>query len=344
MAAHRKHRKPRQYPFRGPAARTAGSLALAGAATAGAFSGTGHAEPTLTPAQIKAKVDKLYQEAEEATERYNGVTERAGREREALERLRDEAARRTERLNATRNALGSIATAQYRAGGMDPALLVALASDPDSYLERAALAERAGERQAAAVAGARREVAEIERVRTEAGRRMAELRERGSELARHKAAVREKLGAAEGLLRRLTAGERASYAAGADGDRAAGPPARASGPRATRAVAHAYGALGKPYVWGATGPGAYDCSGLTQAAWKAAGVSLPRTSYAQIGAGQRIPRSALAPGDLVFFYPGVSHVGLYVGGGRMIHAPRPGSPVRIAPIDEMPFVGATRPV
>ncbi|WP_344336442.1 C40 family peptidase, partial [Streptomyces globosus] len=122
------------------------------------------------------------------------------------------------------------------------------------------------------------------------------------------------------------------------------PPAPpADGSRAARAVAVAYGAVGKPYVWGATGPGAYDCSGLTQAAWRAAGVSLPRTTYTQINAGRRVSRGELAPGDLVFFYSGVTHVGLYIGNGQMIHAPRPGSTVRVAPIDSMPWAGASRP-
>ncbi|MFI2208937.1 NlpC/P60 family protein [Streptomyces sp. NPDC020141] len=344
MAAHRKHRKPRLNPFRGPAARTAGSLALAGAATAGALGGTGHAEPARTPAQIKAQVDQVYREAEAATEKYNGATEQIARTRESLERLRDEAARRTERLNSARNALGSIATAQYRSGGMDPSVRLGLSSDPDSFLRRASIAERAGERQAAQVAEVRRELTEIERVRTEAGQRMADLADRRDELARHKATVRQKLNTAERLLHRLTAEQRAAYASGGETARpAAAPSVPAPNARAAQAVAYAHGALGKPYVWGATGPDAYDCSGLTQAAWRAAGVSLPRTSYTQISAGQRVSRSALAPGDLVFFYSGISHVGLYIGGGRMIHAPRPGAPVRIAPIDEMPFAGAARP-
>ncbi|MGW3275595.1 C40 family peptidase, partial [Streptomyces kronopolitis] len=117
----------------------------------------------------------------------------------------------------------------------------------------------------------------------------------------------------------------------------------APNPRAARAVSFAYAALGKPYVWGATGPSAYDCSGLTQAAWKSGGVALPRTTYTQISSGPRVDRSQLAPGDLVFFYSGISHVGLYIGDGKMIHAPHPGAPVRIAPIDQMPFAAATRP-
>jgi cell wall-associated NlpC family hydrolase len=114
--------------------------------------------------------------------------------------------------------------------------------------------------------------------------------------------------------------------------------------RAAAAVAYAYQKLGSPYVWGATGPNAFDCSGLTQAAYGSAGVSLPRTTYAQINAGRRVARSELRPGDLVFFYAGITHVGIYVGNGQMIHAPNPTAPVRLAPINEMPLSGATRVV
>ncbi|MEW2634608.1 NlpC/P60 family protein [Streptomyces sp. NPDC048389] len=345
------HRKPRPRLFGGQAARTAITLALAGAATGTAFEGSGHAEPRLTPAQVKSKVDKLYQEAEAATEKYNGAKEQTESARRSLDALRDEAARRTERLNASRNALGSVATAQYRDGGMDPGLRLALTSDPEEYLERAALAERVGARQAAAIAGVHRQLRDLEHLKTQAAEKIATLEARRKELAGHKATVRGKLKTAERLLAELTAEQRAAYNSGgstpapARADRTDTPrgPLRAPGSRAAQAVAHAYGALGKPYVWGATGPGSYDCSGLTQAAWRSAGVSLPRTTYTQINAGERIPRSRLAPGDLVFFYSGVTHVGLYIGGGKMIHAPRPGAPVRIAPIDEMPFAGATRP-
>ncbi|MFF8842479.1 NlpC/P60 family protein [Streptomyces sp. NPDC015127] len=342
------HRKPKQHPLTGPAARTAATLALAGAATSTALDGSAHAEPRLTPAQLKARVDKLYQEAEEATEKYNGAKERTERARASLDALRDEAARRTERLNTARNALGSVATAQYRSGSLDPGVQLALTSDPDEFLARSSLAERVGERHAAAVAGVHRRLVEIGRLRARADERTAELEQHRRALERHKTAVRGKLAAAERLLARLTAEERAAYDAGpaepARAGRSTAPrgPLKAPNGRAAQAIAYAYGALGKPYVWGATGPSSYDCSGLTQAAWRSAGVSLPRTTYTQINAGQRVSRSQLAPGDLVFFYSGVSHVGLYIGGGRMIHAPRPGAPVRIAPIDDMPFAGATR--
>ncbi|GGN83066.1 glycoside hydrolase [Streptomyces albiflavescens] len=98
--------------------------------------------------------------------------------------------------------------------------------------------------------------------------------------------------------------------------------------KAAKAVAFAREQIGKPYVWGATGPDSYDCSGFTQAVWKAAGVSLPRVTYDQVNAGTTVSLSDAQPGDLVFFYDDISHVGLYIGNGMMIHAPKPGAYVR----------------
>ncbi|CAM5582294.1 C40 family peptidase [Streptomyces hirsutus] len=98
--------------------------------------------------------------------------------------------------------------------------------------------------------------------------------------------------------------------------------------KAEKALAFARAQIGKPYVWGATGPDSYDCSGLTQGAWKAAGVSLPRTTYDQVEAGTTVSVSQAQPGDLVFFYDDITHVGVYIGNGMMIHAPKPGTYVR----------------
>ncbi|MEU6364707.1 NlpC/P60 family protein [Streptomyces sp. NPDC046931] len=352
------HRKPRQRSLGGATARTAATIALAGAASAAGFDGTGHAEPPLSPAQAKAEVDRLYREAEVATEKYNGMKEQADRAARRLNALRDEAARRTDRLDSAREALGSAAAAQYRGGGIDPSVQLLLSSDPGRYLDDAAFAERVDGRQAAAVASVRAQLREIERLRGAARVELASLTSRQAELRRQKRTVTEKLSEARRLLSRLT-GSQLAELTGAGGagqaSRSAGrgllgtvpaseATAEAPDGRAAAAVAYAYGKLGSPYVWGATGPDAFDCSGLVQAAYHSAGVSLPRTTYAQIGAGRRIPRSALLPGDLVFFYSGVSHVGIYVGHGQMIHAPNPSAPVRLAPIDEMPFAGATRVV
>jgi peptidoglycan DL-endopeptidase CwlO len=114
-------------------------------------------------------------------------------------------------------------------------------------------------------------------------------------------------------------------------------------PAASQAVAYAKAQLGKPYVWSAEGPNSFDCSGLTMMAWRSAGVSIPRVAAAQYGMGRHISRSALEPGDLVFFGGPIHHVGMYVGGGMMIEAPYTGQVVRYHTIDRSDYAGATRP-
>ncbi|MFD9070142.1 C40 family peptidase [Streptomyces lasiicapitis] len=113
--------------------------------------------------------------------------------------------------------------------------------------------------------------------------------------------------------------------------------------KAKKVIAFAEKQMGKPYVWGATGPDSFDCSGLTQAAWKTAGISLPRTTWDQVKVGTTVPTSSAKPGDLVFFYDDISHVGIYIGDGKMIHAPKPGANVRVESIYYMPIHSVVRP-
>ncbi|WP_166021494.1 C40 family peptidase [Streptomyces chilikensis] len=354
------HRKSPQHRRSGSRTRTLFTAVLAGAAASAGLDGVGHAAPKPAPEQVREEVGELYREAEAATEKYNGARERTEAAERRVSELQDEAARRTEELNAAREALGSAAAAQYRSGnGLDPAMQLALSSDPDRFLRDAGLAERAGAVQATEIASVARQIRELDEVRREARTELRELEDQQERAQRHKRTVTGKLGKARRLLARLTAEERARLSAGTGGGATEGSPDRtgrtaaakpsggsitAPNSRAHAAIAYAQRKLGSPYVWGATGPDAFDCSGLVQAAYRSAGVSLPRTTYAQIGAGQRVSRSQLRPGDLVFFYPGVTHVGMYIGDGKMIHAPNPSAPVRVAPVDEMPFAGATRVV
>ena len=119
------------------------------------------------------------------------------------------------------------------------------------------------------------------------------------------------------------------------------------GPRgsgaAQAAVNTALAQVGDPYVWGAAGPDAFDCSGLTQYAYAAAGVALPHSSSMQSQMGTPVSRDQLQPGDLVFFYSPVSHVGMYIGNGMIVHAANPGTGVVTSPLHSMPYVGAVRP-
>ncbi|MGP3966889.1 NlpC/P60 family protein [Streptomyces sp. 6N223] len=359
-----KHRKPKRAataakrPFRSLAAAT---LSLAGAASAVGLGleGSALAEPQPGLAEVRDRVDALHREAEEATERFNAATEEADAARDDLDRLRDEAARRTEELNQARDALGSHASAEYRSSGVAPSLQLALSSDPDDFLDRAALMDRSGDRQARAVAGIEDQIRRLEQLRAEAGEEADALAEAREAARDERRTVEDRLAEAEELLATLTAEERervllgdAAVAAGSGtgsvpgsvpGSGTGSPDTPAPNARAEAAVEFAYAQLGKAYGWGATGPHAFDCSGLTQAAWSAAGVALPRTSYGQVDAGTRVSRSELAPGDLVFYYAGISHVGIYVGDGQIVHASRPGVPIALAPVDSMPFAAATRP-
>jgi cell wall-associated NlpC family hydrolase len=156
---------------------------------------------------------------------------------------------------------------------------------------------------------------------------------------------RELAGASEGFPRNTAAQNRAANGAGtslrqSDADIPA-PPAPKAG--ASTAVSAAAAQIGKPYKWGAAGPDAYDCSGLTMYAWAKAGVSLAHYAAAQYDSLPKVPRSKLAPGDLVFFGNPIHHVGIYEGGGVMINAPQTGENVRRNSIDRADYLGASRP-
>jgi cell wall-associated NlpC family hydrolase len=168
------------------------------------------------------------------------------------------------------------------------------------------------------------------------------------QLAGRKAALGKLLSGRQALLDSLTTAQQGQVGAGGVG---AGGTTTAvyTGPTTTqaeKAVAFVYQQLGKPYVWGATGPGSYDCSGLVQAAWASAGVSIPRVTYDQFAALPHISVSALQPGDLLY-YDGEGHVSMYVGDGYIIDAPRTGLTVQKIPMNTdwyaQTFEGAVRP-
>ena len=153
---------------------------------------------------------------------------------------------------------------------------------------------------------------------------------KAAELARQQAAQQQaQEEAAQQQAQEEAAQQQESGSSSSTGSSTSTAPADSSyATKAEKALAFARAQIGKPYVWGAVGPGSYDCSGLTQAAWKAAGVTLPRTTYDQVNAGTTVSLADARPGDLVFFYDDITHVGIYIGNGMMIHAPKPGTYVR----------------
>ncbi|MDQ0715673.1 cell wall-associated NlpC family hydrolase [Streptomyces luteogriseus] len=153
----------------------------------------------------------------------------------------------------------------------------------------------------------------------------AEAARKADELARQQAAQQQ---AQDEAAQQQDSGSSSSGSSDSGSSSSTAPADSSYATKADKALAFARAQIGKPYVWGAVGPGSYDCSGLTQAAWKAAGVTLPRTTYDQVNAGTTVPLSQAQPGDLIFFYDDVTHVGIYIGNGMMIHAPKPGTYVR----------------
>ncbi|MFD7325568.1 NlpC/P60 family protein [Streptomyces sp. NPDC059875] len=328
-------------------------LTAAAATAATAFGAVpANADPSGTTEATKATVDRLFEEAERATEGYNKADERADALRTSVSQARDGLARGQERINRMRGALGSVAGAQYRSGGIDPALALLLSADPDSYLDRASVLDRVAARQGAALGQLQAEQRRLNQKRTEAGRLLAELERSRTQVARHKRTVERKLAEARRVLESLSAQDRAEFdrdarasRSGRDGIDEELPPLADLGPassRAAAAVIAARSAIGKPYVWGATGPRAFDCSGLMVWSYRQAGISLPRTSSAQRYAGRQVPLSQAQPGDLVTYRSDASHVGIYAGNGQVIHAPYPGARVRYDPVGMMSHATVTR--
>lgn len=272
----------------------------------------------------RAEVDRLYEEAEKATEAYNKADERADELRDQVGTAQDSIARQQDRINAMRDSLGSLAGAQYRSGAVDPSVALLFSDDPDDYLDTAAALDRINAHQAGELHDLQQAMRELSQNRAEASGKLAELEKSRKAVAQHKRAVEGKLAAARRLLDSLPDEERAAYDRASRSGRTDVPDlsgAVAPSGRAAAAVAAARSALGKPYVWGSTGPHGFDCSGLMVWSYGQAGVGLPRTSQAQRYAGTQVPLSQARPGDLVTYRPDASHVGMYVGNGQVIHAP-----------------------
>lgn len=308
------------------------------------------AAPERTLDEVRKEVERLYEEAEGPTEEYNGIREKQKKLEREADRAQDRLARKQQEINELREKIGPLAAAQYRSGGIDPSVQLFLSGDPDDYLDHAEMLDRTNSRHADALRAMQAKQRELAQERQAAQKRLKSLEETRAKAARTKDEVQDKLARARKLLNSLTAAQRVTMesdqkrddAAAGVSDAAASYNGPASG-RAKAALDFAYAQLGKPYEWGSTGPDSFDCSGLTGASWRAAGVSLPRTVKQQYDAGRKVARSDLRPGDIIYWYNDNQHNGMYVGNGKAIHAPRTGKNVEIVPLDSMPFFAASRP-
>ncbi|MEW2291537.1 NlpC/P60 family protein [Streptomyces sp. NPDC006743] len=335
------HRRPKQ-----PSRARVTMLTTAAAAAVAISAQAANAAPSEKPSkdEVKSKVDALYEQAEQATEKYNGAKEKQEKLQKEISTIQDNVARGQQDLNKLRDGLGSMAAGQYRSGGIDPSLQLFLSSHPDEYLDQAATLDQVSGQQADALKKIQDKQRQLAQQRAEATAKLKDLAATRTELGSKKKEVQGKLAEAQKLLNTLTAKEKQQLAA-AEQTRATRGTERVSMGKITPGSGHAGAAfsaaqsrIGSPYVYGATGPSSFDCSGLTSWAYAQAGVSIPRTSEAQANAGQRIySQSQLQVGDLVLFYGDLHHVGLYAGKGMVLHAPHTGANVRYESIGNMPF-------
>ncbi|THA27966.1 glycoside hydrolase [Streptomyces sp. A1277] len=377
------HRKPRTRMRSTAPAVGLTSAALASVTLLSSQSAMAAPAPRPSIEEVQKKVDDLYRQAGTATQKYNQAKEATDKQRTKVDTLLEDVAKRTAKVNDARRTLGNYAAAQYRDGALAPTATFFLADDPQSFFDQTHLMNRMADRQQQAVTEFRTQQAKVSEQRARAVENLETLTESQTALRTSKQNVQTKLTEARTLLSKLTAEEKARLAelerkkeaearrkaaelakkqaaakkeaarrakeSGGGGTETGSGSGSGSGAgssastKAERVLAFARAQIGKPYVWGATGPSSYDCSGLTRAAWKAAGVDIPRTTWDQVNVGTRIATADLQPGDLVFFYDDISHVGIYKGDGMMIHAPKPGANVREESIYYMPIYGSVRP-
>ena len=346
----------RKYRTRGLALAAISSTALAGLTL---IPGAANADPKPTLEQARRQVAELRHQAEEAGEAANDLRDDITAAKSRVNAVNNGIARQQKQVDAIKTQIGALAVANYQQSGMTTTAQLLLSRDPDQFLTQASTARAFAGQQNAVLQKFQTAQGKLTDLQAAAQTELAALNTVQNKQNDLKKKLQNNLDKAEKVLDKLTEDERRKLAAeeAAEEEEARSqrpsrsgeergseeiPPVPASG-RGAIALNYALAQLGDPYVWGADGPDSFDCSGLTMAAWKRAGVSLSHSSRAQTGEGRSVSRSQLQPGDLVFFYSPVSHVGLYYGDGKIVHASRPGSPVKISPISQMPYSGAVRP-
>jgi len=303
--------------------------------------GTAQAEPDVD--DVSARVNDLYHEAEVAQERYHDVKLELDELERDLTSLEADQARQDQQTETSRNQVRDSVLRQYQGENMSAVGQVFVSEDPSAFLDQLSTMTSYNDLQSQMFASFTREAKALDIRREATERRIADIAAAEKRLADEQETVDTKLASAKELLSKLEAEEREALTASRSTPRVPDAPDVAASGSAGAAVSYAMAQVGDAYVYGAAGPDSFDCSGLTMMAWAAAGVSLSHSSSAQYNLGSRVAASDLQPGDLVFYYSPISHVGMYIGNGMIVHAANPSTDVAVAPLYSMPYVGAVRP-
>ncbi len=325
---------------------TAGILAAGVVLAAGGPAG---AAPQPTVSQVQARLRQLTSKAEKLDQRYNQVQQELTSASRRLKLVNSEAARYLKRFRSMRAEIARIAAQAYMNGNMTSVAAMLTSGDAQQILDQSSILLELSSSNSAQMSqfiAAARQLSGAQQAAKRAKTAIGALR---NNLASQKRSLNKLIGQQKTLLAQLTPAQQQGVGpGGSSGGGGGGGTTTYKGPTGTqadKAVAFAYAQIGKPYVFGAAGPDAYDCSGLTMASWAAAGISIPRTSYEQWASLPHVPTSQLQPGDILVFN-GAGHVGLYVGGGMLIDAPNSGLTVEKIALSgwyQSTLMGAVRP-
>ena len=333
--------------------------------------------------QAKVRLAQLDEQTSKVQEDYTEAQAALDKAQKDLDRSQRDLKIQSDKVATMRKALGRVALSDYQSGGgVSMTTQLVASGDSGQFLSKLATIQNVTERTSVQFQDFQAEQARLKSMKSQAEADRATIESQRNQQAKLLADAKKKEQEAKQVVDRLTAQQRAelkrqqaaeaqaaaahavSRSAGRPTDQqsALGQPSSSStqasqtgsqvpipdpshgvSSRAQSALNFALAQLGKPYIWGGTGPTDYDCSGLMMASWGKAGVSLPRTAAAQYAAGTPVSTSDLQPGDLVFFYPGITHVGMYIGDGKFIHASSPRTGIKVSVLaQQSSYQGARR--
>lgn len=304
--------------------------------------------------QVRKEIEDLYRQAGSATDAYNLAESETKAQSERIVEIAKLVVAGQDRISTLKDRAGAAARAQYRSGGLPPGARLALSGTPSEFLDGADRLRQGEKATTDLLAELTRTQGDLERYAKDAGALWQKMEDNRAKKEAAKKEIEDKIKAAEALENRLAAEEKARLIQlEQDAQYQAQTAWLSSGAMkdvkglasdaGRRAVQFATAQIGKPYVWGAEGPGSYDCSGLTSQAWLAAGRPIPRTSQEQLRLLPKVALKDMRPGDLIIYFDDATHVGMYVGDGAIVHAPRPGRNVTMAGAGSMPIKAVVRP-
>ena len=297
------------------------------------FAGSAGAAPKPTVGQVQKSVNRLTSQEDQAAQQYDQSEQQLSQAKQRLALVNREVKTDQAKFSSMRSQIAAIAATAYENGNMTSMGALLTSDNPQNVLSQASVLLQLSSDRSAQVTEFIQTARQLRDAQLTALRTKQAMATLDAQRLARKKSLGKSLSHKKALLATLTAAQQQTVTTtsiGSGGTTTASDPVPTNS-QAGQAVAYAYSKLGDPYVYGATGPNSFDCSGLVQAAWASAGVAIPRTTYEQVAALPAVSTSNLQPGDLLFF-DGDGHVGIYVGGNELIDAPQTGSNVEKVPL------------